>query len=614
MMTKILLLALVMAVLPLAATVRAEDSAGESADEAAKEAKPMAPAPPAWVAESNQNAQVLLKVFAEFAPEQAGQLGVDGLDEQTVNLTPDYIERLNAAVSKAKDELTARLAKTEQPQVKEDLEILIKTCDDTIKGNALQQQYLMDYTNVPRLVFFGIRALVDPQIPVERQQAATQRLESYAGMVEGRPAITEQAKVLFERDLKSEDLLGPYKGEIEQDLKDSDQYIGGIKALLAKSEVKGWEQPYEALARQLEDYVAWMRSDVLPNARESNLLPEPVYTNNLHQLGVDMDPRALMKEALFSFNEIQHQMEGLAPLVAKEKGFESTDYRDVIRELKKDQLTAEDILPFYKKRLTQIEEIIRQERIVTLPEREMVIRMGSEAETAAIPAPHMQPPRLIGNTGQYGEFVLPANEGAAAEDDTKRMDDDTFDAAAWTLTAHEGRPGHELQFASMIEHGVSIARAVFAFNSANVEGWALYAEAEMQPYEPLDGQLIAMEMRLLRAARAFLDPMLNLGMITPDDAYEFLQREVVLSPAFAKEEADRYAFRAPGQATSYYYGYHNLMEIRAQAQVELGKKFNRQKFNDFVLAQGLLPPDLLSKAVEAEFMPSQRGADETADM
>lgn len=47
---------------------------------------------------------------------------------------------------------------------------------------------------------------------------------------------------------------------------------------------------------------------------------------------------------------------------------------------------------------------------------------------------------------------------------------------------------------------------LFAFNSVNVEGWGLYAEAEMKPFEPLDGQLIALQHRLLRAARAFLDP------------------------------------------------------------------------------------------------------------
>ncbi|WP_251259207.1 DUF885 family protein, partial [Enterobacter hormaechei] len=72
--------------------------------------------------------------------------------------------------------------------------------------------------------------------------------------------------------------------------------------------------------------------------------------------------------------------------------------------------------------------------------------------------------------------------------------------------------GHELQFTAMVERGVSLARTMFAFNSVNVEGWALYAEAEMVPYEPLDGQMIALQFRLLRAARAMLDPMLNLGL------------------------------------------------------------------------------------------------------
>ena len=80
----------------------------------------------------------------------------------------------------------------------------------------------------------------------------------------------------------------------------------------------------------------------------------------------------------------------------------------------------------------------------------------------------------------------------------------------------------------MIESGVSIARAVFAFNSVNVEGWALYAEAEMQPYEPLDGQLFALQMRAQRAARAFLDPMVNLGQITPEDVKQFLMGGVPL--------------------------------------------------------------------------------------
>ena len=39
-----------------------------------------------------------------------------------------------------------------------------------------------------------------------------------------------------------------------------------------------------------------------------------------------------------------------------------------------------------------------------------------------------------------------------------------------------------------MESGVSQARVAFAFNSVNVEGWALYQEAEMKPYMPLEGE------------------------------------------------------------------------------------------------------------------------------
>jgi uncharacterized protein (DUF885 family) len=139
----------------------------------------------------------------------------------------------------------------------------------------------------------------------------------------------------------------------------------------------------------------------------------------------------------------------------------------------------------------------------------------------------------------------------------------------------------------------------------NVEGWGLYAEAEAQPYEPLEGQLIALQHRLLRAARAVLDPGLQAGTITKDEATRVLREDVVLSEAMSMQEVERYTFRAPGQATSYFVGYSRLLEIRAQAERSLGAAFDRRKFNDFILAQGALTPSLLRKAVVEEFIPAQ---------
>jgi uncharacterized protein (DUF885 family) len=263
---------------------------------------------------------------------------------------------------------------------------------------------------------------------------------------------------------------------------------------------------------------------------------------------------------------------------------------------------GEAILPKYKETLASIEGTIRKEKLATLPNRPARIRLATPADTAQQPAPHMDPPPFLNNTGQQGEFVLPLNVPAApGSAQTKQIDDFTFAASTWTLTAHEARPGHEMQFDSMVERGVSIARALYAFNSTNVEGWGLYAEYITQPYMPLDGQLISLQLRLMRAARAFLDPELQSGKVTPADAMRVLTQDVVLSDAFANTEVERYTFRAPGQATSYYYGFTKLLELRKDVEANTGKNFSAMKFHDFILSQGLLPPELLRKAVMQQF-------------
>jgi uncharacterized protein (DUF885 family) len=199
-----------------------------------------------------------------------------------------------------------------------------------------------------------------------------------------------------------------------------------------------------------------------------------------------------------------------------------------------------------------------------------------------------------------GEIILPLTRPAIDGGSDQGLDDFTFEAASWSLVVHEGRPGHELQLASMMERGISKARAFFAFNSTNVEGWALYAESEMKPYLPLEGQLVSLQHRLLRAARAFLDPGLQLGEIDREQAMRVLTGDVVISKALAEQEVERYTSRSPGQAPSYFCGYSRLLELRADAERLLGDEFDRMAFNDLVLQQGLLPPRLLRRAVLAE--------------
>jgi uncharacterized protein (DUF885 family) len=303
-----------------------------------------------------------------------------------------------------------------------------------------------------------------------------------------------------------------------------------------------------------------------------------------------------MERARFEFVEIQDEMRTVAKVIAQQEKLSSSDYREVIRSLKHRTVSPDSLLQFYQQRLAQIEKLVDENNIVTLPKRPTIIRLGSEAESAEEPAPHMNPPRLIDNRGEYGEFVIPNGKDGLDEDFVN-------EGEAWTLTVHEARPGHDLQFTSMVDNGVSIARSIFADNSANVEGWAVYMEAVMEPYEPLIGQLFSLDDRLLRIARAFLDPMLNLGLMKPDEATAFLVNEVALSESDAKGEVERYTYRSPGQAAAYFYGYMTLRELRERTQLALGTKFNEKAYHDFILFQGLLPLNLMTEAIQEEFIP-----------
>lgn len=556
-----------------------------------------------WVEKSDAHAQLVLELFAEFSPEGAGSLGVDGLDEEISDYGPGFFETSQAKSRTLLAELERRHAEETDTKVRQDLGILVQAVADSIETGDLNHAQLLPYYNLNQTIFFGVRGIVDPQNDRSRYPAAIERIKKYAGLVEGYEPLTEQAKARTRERFDVDGLVGPYRGEIEQDLERGETMITGIEQLLSGTDLQGWQESYSVLAGQMRDYNDWIRAELLPRARDDYRLPRELYANALKNWGVDATPEELIEQATKGYMDIRNEMEALAPIVAAKMGYDTTDYREVIARLKEDgAIDGDKMLDHYHGVLRDIEEIIVREKLISLPERDAGIRIASAAETAAQPAPHLQPPRLIGNTGEYPFFVIPQLK--QNEDGSWQQTDDTYEAGAWTLTAHEARPGHEMQFSSIVESGVSVTRAVFAFNSANVEGWGLYAEAFVKPYLPVEGQMISLQYRLMRAGRMFLDPMLNLGMITPEEAKELIMSDMAIGESWAQNEVERYTYRMPGQATAYYYGYNKMQSLRAQTELKLRDKFDQQAFHDFVLDQGMLPPHILKEAVMTEFVPS----------
>ena len=558
----------------------------------------------AWISKSNAYTNKLIAVNLRYSPETGSSEGLSQFD----NLVSDPSVR---AELQNRHETEAVLAfikasiKTEQnAKVREDLQILVNSITLSFKQQDFALAHKIPFDNVSQDVFQGLRILLDDQTNSIRRPSAIIRLKKYAGLMAGYTAYTLAVEQRVKEQMSKPGTIYPSKDEIETALERNPVYINGIASLFTKYKLTGWESSFTILKQQLTAYDAWLKATVLPHARTDFRLTKEEYDLNLLGFGIDISSTDLAAKAHKAFVEYQQEMSSIAASIARRRNLPSADYRDVILALKKEQITGDAILPLYQARLKAIEEIVTKNQLVTLPTRAAIIRIATTAETVQQPAPHMVPPAFMHNTGQRGEFVLPLNFPADKNGKEDKYDDFSFDAVAWTLTAHEARPGHELQFDLMLETGVSLARALYAFNSTNVEGWGLYSEYLIKPFMPEEGQLMSLDLRLLRAARAFIDPELQSGTLTTTDAYRILQHDVVLSHAFAKEEVERFTFNSPGQACSYFYGYTLLLQLRKDTEKAMGARFNQKKFHDFLLAQGLLPPALMRQAVFAEFVPA----------
>ena len=562
--------------------------------------------PADWIATSNRYANQLMAVEMKHSPELGSNQGLSQFDEDVSHPTLADEDRERSEKEAVLATLKSALGQQKQKEVAQDLEIMIRRVELELREQQYERAHRVEFLNASETVFSGLHTLLDEQTPSERRAAAVVRIRKYAGLEPGYKPLAEILKQRVIEQMAKPGVVYPARTEIETELARDPNYMQGIATLLEKYKLTGWQEPFNKLKSELSEYDAWTTANVLPKARSDFRLPPEEYALNLEDYGIDIPPAQVAAMAHQAFDELQAEMKPIAEQIAKDRHLPSSDYRDVIRELKKQQLVGDAILPFYQDRLKQIEKIIAEKQIVSLPDRPARIRIATAAETAQQPAPHMTAPPFLHNTGQKGEFVLPLNIPAGrGQNSVEKYDDFTFDAAAWTLTAHEARPGHELQFDSMLENGVSLARVRYAFNSTNVEGWGLYSEYLIRPYMPLEGQLVSLDYRLMRAARAFLDPELQSGKIQPADAYRVLEQDVVQSHAFAQEEVERYTYRAPGQANSYFYGYTKLIALRKDVGAALGAKFNQKKFHDFILAQGLLPPDLMHKAVMEDFVLKQ---------
>jgi uncharacterized protein (DUF885 family) len=196
----------------------------------------------------------------------------------------------------------------------------------------------------------------------------------------------------------------------------------------------------------------------------------------------------------------------------------------------------------------------------------------------------------------------------------------------WDLVStwyHEGVPGHHLQLAQWVLVAPTLSRYQTSVGSvsADVEGWALYAERLMDELGFLTDPAARMgylDAQQMRAVRVVIDIGMHLELAIPADqgvpepfhpgerwtpelAREFFGRNSGRPPEFLDSEIVRY-LGWPGQAIGYKLGERAWLAGRAaarRAHGERGEAFDLKAWHMAALSQGSLGLDDLVDELSA---------------
>ncbi|MEU9103944.1 DUF885 domain-containing protein [Streptomyces xanthophaeus] len=221
------------------------------------------------------------------------------------------------------------------------------------------------------------------------------------------------------------------------------------------------------------------------------------------------------------------------------------------------------------------------------------------------------------------ESMIAPSGGAAAPYYTNPSEDFSRPGRTWLPTMgqtrfpvydlvstwyHEGVPGHHLQLAQWAHVADQLSRyqASVGLVSANVEGWALYAERlmdELGYLKDAEQRLGYLDCQMMRAARVIVDIGMHLGLEIPADspfhpgerwtvdlAQEFFGLHSGRPADFVVSELTRY-LSMPGQAIGYKLGERAWLLGRDNARAAHGESFDLKTWHMAALSQGSLGLD-----------------------
>ena len=338
-------------------------------------------------------------------------------------------------------------------------------------------------------------------------------------------------------------------------------------------------------AQAIKGYIDYLESDLAPRAKASFRLGREKFEQKLKlEEGITLSADRLLAVALRELGAVQEEFRAVAGRI------NGGDPLEVWRVAKEEHPQPGSLLAVAQAQIQELEEFLRAEGIVSLPDSEPVVVAPSPEFYRWAFASMWTPGPFESKPSRAYYYLTEADRAWPSERQKEHMRDFNI-PTLWNISIHEVYPGHFLHFRHLRKVESKVRKSTLFAPVSFVEGWAHYCEQMMveagfrrrDPTIKL-GQLAE---SLVRLARFIVSIRLHCEDLSVEQGMRFFRDEAFLEEATARREAERGTFD-PGYLL-YSVGKLMMLKMRRDFKEQQGGKFSLRAFHDAVLSQGNAP-------------------------
>ena len=363
----------------------------------------------------------------------------------------------------------------------------------------------------------------------------------------------------------------------------------------------------DAVTKALEDYQAWLKTDLLPRSHGDFRIGAQAFRDKLkydEMVTLPLDRLVAIDTANMHANQQQFAK------VAHELDPTKTP-QQVLAELAADHPPRDKLLATFRGSFGQLVAFIRAKHIITIPSDVRPIVEETPPFMRATTFASMDTPGPYETVAKEAYFNVTLPDPGWNKQRTQEFMAQFSYPVINSVATHEAYPGHYIQFLWMHDLHDRVRKLLGA--NTNVEGWAHYCEQMMldeglaqflYPHDRRQQLLLRLgqlQDALLRNARFIVGIKLHTGQMTMAQAVDFFVKEGYQSRAVGEVETKR----GTSDPTYLYYtlGKLEIQKLRADLEKKQGKDFNLERFHDAFMQQGFAPIAIVRKAMLGDDSP-----------